>query len=115
MSRFNMDTVMNKYENGRKIVCDAIDTAKGISIHPKLNASVKVKSRDDGEDYFDGSIRIDKEFSLLKLIYTVLAVIAAFAAAAVIVNAIFSAFDTKKCCKKTKKCKKPEEAETIEV
>ena len=115
MSRFNMDTVMNKYENGRKIVCDAIDTAKGISIHPKLNASLNVKSLDDAEDYFDGSIRIDKEFSLLKLIYTVLAVIAAFAAAAVIVNAIFFAFDTKKCCKKTKKCKKPEEAEAVEV
>ena len=114
MSKFNMESVMSKYENGKRIVCDAMDTAGNITIHPKFNASLDVKSKNDGESFFDGKIKIDKEFSLLKLIYTVLAVVAAFAAAAVIVNAIFSAFD---CRKKNKKsgCKKNAEAENSEA
>ena len=115
MSKFDMNSVIEKYETGKKVVCDAMDTARGISIHPRLNASLNIKSDDDGETYFDGKVRFDKEITLLNIIYAVLAVVAAFAAAAIVVNAIFALFDGKKKCKKaSKKSAKKNECETAE-
>ena len=113
MSNMSIESVKQSYANGKKIVCDAMDTAKNISIHPKLNASLSVKSKEDGESYFNGNVKLDKEVSLLRIIYTVLAVIAVFAAASLIINTIFSVFDNKKKCA-CKKASKNEQPETVE-
>ena len=101
MSKINVEMIKDKYNCGVSTLTTAIEAAKEISLHPKLDASFTVKSKKDGIKYFDGSVHFDKKITLYRIFCVVLTVFAAFAAATVITNLVFSAFDGKK----SKKCK----------
>lgn len=98
MSKKCICEIKEKCEKGVNSVKNAIDTAKSVSIHPKLDASLCIKS-DKNNKSFDNSIKFDKTVTLWDIISILLGVVAAFVAAKLIVNAIFS----KKC--KNKKAK----------
>ena len=114
MSNINIEKIKNKIDRGVNTVKYACSTAKDISIHPKVSASLTVKSEASDQKHFDKGVKLDKEFTLWNIICFVLGVIAAFIAASVIVNKLFSlctAGKKCKCSKESKVCK----AEELEI
>ena len=97
MSKINVNEIKEKCICGFETVKDAIDSAKNISIKPKVNASLCIKSRKNNSSYCDKKLSVDTEFSLFKVICICLAAVAALAAASLMVNSLFSG-----CCKKQK-------------
>ena len=99
MSKIKVNDIKEKCIYGFETVKDAIDSSKNISIKPKVDASLCIKSRKNNCSYCDKKLSIDTEFSLFKVICICLAAVAALAAASLIINSLFSGFGKKKAKK----------------
>ena len=58
------------------VVTKAVNGAKNIIVHPKLNADLEINSKKTGKELFKCKVNVDKELSLLKIIGIVAGVIA---------------------------------------
>lgn len=74
----------------------AVNKSKKIILHPKMDASFKIKTKSDQNELFSSKIYFDKEISLFKVLVVVFGAIVALT---VIASFIKSMCNSSSCCK----------------
>ena len=101
MFNFNTKTIQKKCECGLKAAETAVESVKDITVRPKLDAAIEVKSQKRQKDLFGMSIHFDKELSLFKILLVAVGILASFA---VFCSALDALFGSKKCKDETDAC-----------
>lgn len=81
-------------------VTKAVNGAKNITVHPKINADLEINSKKTGKELFKCKVNVDKELSLLKIIGIVAGVIAFTALVSALMDKAVEAL----FCKKNDNC-----------
>lgn len=95
MSKLNFKSLTDKCQNMVQCTKNAVCKAKDISVHPKINAALTLKSKKSDRTLFDCKINTDREFSLFNMIAAAVCAAALLAMIAAAVKACF-------CCENCK-------------
>lgn len=68
MSKLAVTDFKSKFSEIRACAVNAVDAAKDISVHPKVNAGLTLTSKRSDKTLLDCKVNVDRKFSLFNLI-----------------------------------------------
>ena len=101
MMDFSTDKLKKTYDAGAQKFDAAVSTVKDITVRPKLDAALHIKSKKQKDEIFGFDFHFDKEIPLLKIIGIAAGILAAIIALSALTDALFG---KKCCCKNSEDC-----------